>query len=136
MGCRYVIHKRGAENWIICQPNSFWDLIGRSQAYGRKAPKCYLERQMKIMVMKMSHGIQLPHFQPETWSLKWVARFIPLNLDAGLADDMIIEKRWKKIVASHMEVQINQNLLSFGPPPEPPNSTRLQGSGSFPAKLQ
>jgi len=52
-----------------------------------------------------------------------VARFIPLNLDACVADNMIIEKRWKKIAASPMEVQINQNLLSSRPLSKPPNST-------------
>ena len=31
-----------------------------------------------------------------------MAGFIPLNLDAGVADDMIIEKRWKKIVVGEI----------------------------------
>ena len=59
----------------------------------------------------------------ETWSSNKVIRFILLNLDACEADDMLIEKRWKKIAEVLMEVQINQNLLSSWPPLKPPNST-------------
>ena len=43
----------------------------------------------------------------ESWSSNWVAGFIPLNLDACVADDMLIEKMWKKIAASPVEIQIN-----------------------------
>ena len=69
----------------------------------------------------------------QTESSNWVAGFIPLNLDDCVADYMLKEQRWKEIAASHMEVQIIQNLLPSRPPPEPQNSTPHAGEWMIPS---
>ena len=69
----------------------------------------------------------------QTESSNWVVGFIPLNLDYCVADNMLKEQRWKEIAASHMEVQIIQNLLPSRPPPEPQNSTPHAGEWMIPS---